>query len=320
MRSGWLKNWFESQKQTRKFHPFWIVLVVTATLAVGGVVWVSTYLFKVEEVPAVPAVLSSATPGQARSQTGKLPATTKPSPLSVEQGGDFSPPDPEDIPAGEFGDVIRLGKNIFTDTQTYASAYVGNGLNCVNCHLDAGRKPDSAPLWAAYGMFPAYREKNKQVNSYEDRLAGCFRFSMNGKAPPLGGKEMVALTSYSYWLAKGAPIGVTLKGRGYPKLDQPTLAPDEVRGKVVFEANCAICHGADGQGTQVKGRFVFPPLWGSQSFNAGAGMSKINNAAGFIKANMPLGQGGSLSLQDAWDVAKFMTSHERPADPRLAKK
>jgi len=320
MMTSWLKNWFQSQKQTRKFHPFWIVLVVTATLAVGGLVWVATYLFKVEEAPAVPAVAFSATPGQDEAKTGNLPATATPAPQTAEQGGDFSPPDPEDIPEGEFGDVIRLGKNIFTDTQTYASAYVGNGLNCVNCHLDAGRKPDSAPLWAAYGMFPAYRDKNKQVNSYEDRLAGCFRFSMNGKAPPLGGKEMVALTSYSYWLAKGAPIGVALKGRGYPELDQPTLAPDEVRGKVVFEANCAICRGADGQGTLVKGRYVFPPLWGSQSFNAGAGMSKIHNAAGFIQANMPLGQGGSLSLQDAWDVAKFMTSHGRPADPRLAKK
>ena len=55
----------------------------------------------------------------------------------------------------------------------------------------------------------------------------------------------------------------------------------------------------------------------AQSFNWGAGMANINNAAGFIKANMPLGQGGTLTDQQAWDVATFIDSHERPQDPRF---
>ncbi|MHB1186998.1 MAG: c-type cytochrome [Thiobacillus sp.] len=322
--SNWLKNWFESQKQTRKFHPSWIVLVVTLTLVVAGIVWIPTSLVLKAKYHPLPTEHSSSASGQNAAQTGNVPTVIGQTPGPVKRGPetmvtDFTPPDPDDIPAGEFGDVVRLGRNIFNDTQTYARGYVGNGLNCVNCHLDAGRKSDSAPLWAAYGMFPAYREKNKQVNSYEDRLAGCFRFSMNGKAPAPGSKELIALMSYSYWLAKGAPIGVELKGRGYPKLDQPPQQPDEGRGKAVFEANCAICHGADGQGTQVKGRYVFPPLWGNNSFNAGAGMTQIRNAAGFIKANMPLGKGDTLNLQDAWDVAKFMNGHERPPDPRIQK-
>ena len=46
-------------------------------------------------------------------------------------------------------------------------------------------------------------------------------------------------------------------------------------------------------------------------------MGSIKNAAGFIKANMPLGLGGTLSDQQAWDVATFMDSHERPQDPRF---
>lgn len=32
---------------------------------------------------------------------------------------------------------------------------------------------------------------------------------------------------------------------------------------------------------------------------------------------MPLGKGGTLSDQEAWDVAYFMNSHERPQDPRF---
>lgn len=47
-------------------------------------------------------------------------------------------------------------------------------------------------------------------------------------------------------------------------------------------------------------------------------MSSITNAAGFIKANMPLSQGNTLSDQEAWDVATFIDSQERPQDPRFS--
>lgn len=322
--SNWLRNWLESQKQTRRFHPSWILLVVVTTLVVAGIVWIPAKFASKAEYDRLPAAQLVPAPGKNAARSGEIPAAVEQPPLPARPAPktirvDFSPPEVNDIPSGDFGEAIRLGRNIFNDTQTYARAYVGNGLNCVNCHLDEGRKADSAPLWAAYGMFPAYREKNRTVNSYEDRLTGCFRFSMNGKAPPPGSKELIALMSYSYWMAKGAPIGVELKGRGYPRLAEPQQPPDETRGKKVFEANCAICHGVDGQGTLVSGRYVFPPLWGKDSFNGGAGMSQIQNASAFIRANMPLGQGNTLTEQEAWDVAKYMNSHTRPVDPRLVK-
>ncbi len=321
--SNWLRNWLENQKQTRKFHPSWILLVVATTIIIAGIVWIPAALVAKTEYRRLPAAALPVS-GNSASQTRDVPAAIEQPALPARPGPktirvDFSPPDVDDIPSGDFGDVVRLGRNIFNDTQTYARAYVGNGLNCVNCHLDEGRKANSAPLWAAYGMFPAYREKNSRVNSYEDRLTGCFRFSMNGKAPPPGSKELIALMSYSYWLSKGAPIGIELAGRGYPRLAAPQQPPDEARGRKVFEAKCAICHGADGQGTQVNGRYAFPPLWGKDSFNAGAGMTQVHNAAAFIRANMPLGQGNTLTEQEAWDVAKYMNSHTRPADPRLVK-
>ncbi len=46
-------------------------------------------------------------------------------------------------------------------------------------------------------------------------------------------------------------------------------------------------------------------------------MHRVNTAATFIKDNMPLGQGGTLTDQQAWDIALFMDSHERPQDPRF---
>jgi thiosulfate dehydrogenase len=46
-------------------------------------------------------------------------------------------------------------------------------------------------------------------------------------------------------------------------------------------------------------------------------MGNIKNAAAFIKGNMPFSKGMTLSDQDAWDVAMFVDSHERPQDPRF---
>lgn len=229
----------------------------------------------------------------------------------------FTPPSEDSIPNDEFGKIVRQGKNIFEDTQHYAKQYVGNGMNCVNCHLAAGRKPDSSPLWGAYVRYPAYRAKNNKVNTYEERIQGCFKFSMNGKAPAADSPEMVALVTYSYWLATGAPVGAKLKGAGYPEVAKPAITPDAIRGKAVYTESCQICHGANGEGKKVDGKSVFPPLWGSEAFNWGAGMHRINTAASFIKANMPLSKGYSLTDQQAWDVATYVMSHERPQDPRF---
>jgi thiosulfate dehydrogenase len=229
-----------------------------------------------------------------------------------------APPPESSIPNNDFGKEVALGRQIFIDPGHYAKAYVGNPLSCENCHLDAGRLADAAPLWGAYPMYPAYRAKNHHVNTFAERLQGCFRFSMNGKAPPLGDPVLVALETYAYWMAQGQPVGKAMPGHGYPKLSAPSSAPDYARGETVFKHDCALCHGGDGQGQHAADRVVFPPLWGPQSYNWGAGMEQVDNAAGFIKANMPLGRGRSLSDQDAWDVAYFMNAHERPQDPRYA--
>lgn len=263
-----------------------LIALIPALLAFSTVAWCAPVAVP-EEVPAGPA-----------------------------DGVKFAPPAEDRIPNTPLGDMIRQGRDIFIDTQTHAKPYVGNGLNCVNCHLDAGRLANSSPLWAAYVAYPAFRTKNNKVNSYQERLEGCFIFSMNGRMPPPDSDVMIALVSYSYWLATGAPTGAQLAGRGYPDVPQPPLAPDVKRGAAVYAERCALCHGANGQGTRAGTAYAFPPLWGRDSYNAGAGMHRVNTAAAFIKANMPLGQGNSLTDQQAWDVAAFMNSRPRPADPR----
>lgn len=229
----------------------------------------------------------------------------------------FVPPPDSTIPSGQFGDMVRRGRAIFVHTGDSARAYVGNGLRCENCHLNAGRLANAAPMWAAWVAYPKYRAKNKQVNTMADRIAGCFRYSMNGVPPAQDSEIMHALQSYFYWLATGAPTGAKLAGAGYPALPRAAQAPDSMRGAVVYGARCAVCHGLDGAGQRsADGVLTFPPLWGPQSYNAGAGMHTVSTAAAFIRANMPLGRPNTLSVQEAWDVAAFVNAHPHPPDPR----
>jgi thiosulfate dehydrogenase len=239
----------------------------------------------------------------------------------------FQPPARGAYPEGELGEAVKRGEAIFHDTKANAGRFVGNDLSCANCHLDDGRRADSTPMWAAWGLYPAYRKKNGRVNTMAERLQGCFTFSMNapaseaGHAPDPLDPVIVELEAYMYWLATGAPSGVKLKGQGYPELAKPAQAPDLARGQAIYTAQCAICHGEMGHGMpDPEGRQAFPPLWGARAYNWGAGMHRTNTAAAFIRANMPLGKPNTLSEQEAWDVAAFVNSHERPVDPRQGKR
>ncbi|SFU70409.1 c-type cytochrome [Halomonas korlensis] len=259
----------------------------------------------------------------ARRDNPDAPAPAQP----TGEAGYFVPPGDEELPDGPFGESVERGREIFRNTGTNAGEFVGNDLSCANCHLDTGKRENSAPMWAAAIQYPAFRGKNQMVNTMEDRVNGCFTYSMNaqdsehGDAPPPGHQVYKDLQSYFYWLADGAALNEDLPGRGYPSVEETDQGYDWQRGQQVFTDNCAACHGIDGQGQQdLNGRTIFPPLWGPGSYNWGAGMHRINTAAGFIQANMPLGKPNSLTDQEAWDVAAYINSFPRPADPRQTDK
>jgi thiosulfate dehydrogenase len=233
-----------------------------------------------------------------------IAATTTQVPLAA--------PAADSIPAGPLGDAIRLGQAIVISTQGSAKQYVGNGLNCVSCHLDGGRTAHAAPFVGLTGVFPEYRARRGSVESLEERINDCFLRSMNGRALPQSSAEMVGLLAYIAWLSRGVPTGAEVIGRGFRDLAAPAKT-DPAHGKPLYAQKCAACHGADGQGIRGAGNaFVFPPLWGPQSFNTGAGMARVSVAAAFVQAKMPLGNGGTLTDQEAYDIAAFFTAQPRP--------
>jgi len=224
----------------------------------------------------------------------------------------FKVPADANIPKGPEGDAIRQGKSLIVDTHKLLPGNVGNGLNCTNCHIGAGTTPYAAPFVGLWGVFPEYRARNGSIDSLQERVNDCFERSMNGKALAYDSTEMNAILMYMKWLSNGVPVGTAVTGRGMGKVDSK-LKPNLARGEKIYVAKCASCHGAEGEGNKnTVGGYFFPPVWGNASFNIGAGMARTYTAAGFIKRNMPLGQGGSLSDQDAIDVAEFMTHQERP--------
>ncbi|AFS53205.1 c-type cytochrome [Leptospirillum ferriphilum] len=240
---------------------------------------------------------------------------------SENDAGVFHPPGPGEYPPGPLGDLVRKGEKIFTQTGTYAPRYTGNSLTCVSCHLDAGRKPYAAPMWAAYVHYPRFDEKKNALIQLNDRIRACFRNSLHGTPPPANGETVRALNAYIFWLAKGAPVGLPLKGQGFrtiamPKQDSPLFRgphilrmPDTLKGMTLYQNRCASCHGMNGQGNR---SFGGPPVWGARSYPVESGFHSVRVLAEFLKMNMPPGDSNRLTDQESWDIAAYVASQPRP--------
>lgn len=232
------------------------------------------------------------------------------------------PPNMDDLERSDLHpkmkEAIRRGYDLFTNTQQLYGKNVFNSMNCSSCHMGEGRLPFAGPIWPAAIDLPAFRGKNGHVNSLEERLVGCFTYSMNGLPPAYGSDDMLALTLYAQYLATGVPMFSKDKiyGRGYPRLDEPKQPADAKRGEVAYQENCAICHGKDGAGKKQADTVIYPALWGDDSYNWGAGIIRVFTLAAFIRHNMPIGKPNTVSVQDAWDIAQYVNTQERPQDPR----
>jgi thiosulfate dehydrogenase len=176
------------------------------------------------------------------------------------------------------------------------------------------------PLIGVYGLFPTYIARENEVRTLEDRIEGCLERSMNGRPLPVDSREMKAMVAYLQFLSTDVPVGRVLEGRGTPTLPLLSRAANSERGATVFLERCAACHQMNGLGMRhpvdrAKG-YLFPPLWGPDSFNDGAGMHRVLTAARFIKARMPNGK-ADLSDDQAFDVAAFINTQPRPAMTNL---
>ncbi len=260
--------------------------------------------------------------------TGPAPAADAPSFDLTE----WTPPQMRAVGDDPFGKLVKYGHALMVDTPNQigpgvadpAKRYAGNNLTCQNCHLKAGTQPYAMPLTGVWGQFPQYRGREGEIGTLEERINGCMERSMNGRVLPLDGVEMKAFLAYAKWLSTGIPDGARLTGAGAMRIKEPDRAADPVRGADIYANTCAVCHGADGRGQRAAAGagYQFPPVSGPDSYNNGAGMTRVLAAAAFVRHNMPLGtmfDAPVLSDSDAYDVAAYINSLDRPAKADLEK-
>ena len=242
--------------------------------------------------------------------------------LQAQETTKFSTPRFANMLETANADQVIYGMRLMTETKALLPDHVGNGLNCSSCHLNGGTVAKASPFVGVAAQFPRYAARAGREIDLQERINGCFKRSMAGKPVPKKSKDMQAMVAYFQWMNNGYKMDEKIPGRGIGKMD-PSIVPDKANGKKIYEAQCAVCHGKNGQGVQKPdGSYVFPAVWGDDSFNIGAGMARTYTAAAFIKQNMPMGHStkfplghGGLSDQEAVDVAAYFSHVKRPDFP-----
>lgn len=215
--------------------------------------------------------------------------------------------DGRSLPAGAPGELIRYGHDLIVHTRARMPHNVVANLDCQACHIAGGTKPKGGSFEGIYGQFPQWNVRAHRMIALQDRLAECFLYSMNGTPPAYNSREMIALVAYIAYLSRGTPVGATPNPDVKLTKFSPEQKPSAARGAAIYAQQCSACHGANGAGSA-----AFPPLWGARSFNGGAGMHRLWTMAAFVRYNMPQNAPGSLSGQQAYDVAAYVLSHSRP--------
>jgi thiosulfate dehydrogenase len=257
-----------------------------------------------------------------------IPGDTKPTSIADNALPEYleypwEGPDTSAILHTEEGELVRYGRQLISQTALYLGpkgkvAQISNGMNCQNCHLNAGTKPWGNNYSAVASTYPKFRDRSGSVESIEKRINDCIERSLNGKALDSSSRELRAIVAYMHWLGNKIAKGKKPMGSGISSLAFPDRASDPEAGKQIYAFKCARCHGNNGEGltdTVTGIGYTYPPLWGEHSYNTGAGLFRVSRFAGYVKDNMPFGASHietQITDDEAWDLAAFVNSQPRP--------
>ena len=237
------------------------------------------------------------------------------------------------IPKDKFGEEVKYGRELMINTALYigpegkVGEYLGNKMNCSNCHQEGGTKPFSFNLMLSHDNYPQYRAREGKVLTLAERVNNCIERPHNGKPLPLDSREMTAFLSYLKWINGFVPKDENFGGAKNLGINFPPRAASSERGSNLFVLHCQTCHGVNGEG-QMKAdntSYAYPPLWGENAYQPGSSMHRIIKLAQWLKANMPYGKATwdkpFLSDEEALDLAAFVNDdaiHKRPGVESLA--
>jgi thiosulfate dehydrogenase len=290
-----------------------VALLGLATILVGVVGFVVFLSFSGIQLPSLTEQEKASPPVVA-----ELPAVKS----LADPSHMWKAPDWSTVESEPNAEVIKYGKELIANTAEYLGPNgkvkaISNGMNCQNCHLQAGTVPLGNNYAAVAATYPKMRARSGTEEDITKRINDCFERSLNGQPLTRDSKEMIAMSAYINWLGKDVPKGETPVGSGIYEVPILDRAADPIKGRLVYDNQCLSCHAADGQGMprpDGKG-YIYPPLWGENSYNHGAGLYRLSRFAGYVKSNMPLGatfENPILSDEEAWDLAAYVNSMDRP--------
>lgn len=223
---------------------------------------------------------------------------------------------PEQAPP-EIRPLVMRGFQILFETKKNLPEYAGDRISCTNCHFSAGNslggEQEGFSLVGVTNIYPKTLPGNV-LYTLQERINSCFLKSTNGKALPVDSEPMKAIIAYLEWISSPAAGIQNPPWLGVKPL-KSSHHPNAQAGERVYEAKCALCHGLDGNGEERENDLSYPPLWGEHSFNDGAGMHNLHTMASFVYYNMPYHE-PRMSMQDALDVAAYITNQPRPHYPK----
>lgn len=239
-----------------------------------------------------------------------------------EDDGYWHAPEVDTIADARRKKQIEYGKELIAHTAKYLGpkgsvAQLSNGMNCQNCHLQAGTAVYGNNYGSVASMYPKFRARSGTVEDVYKRVNDCFERSLNGRALDSMSVEMQAIKSYLLFVGSNVAKGKRAEGSGFKDMAYLGRAADPEKGKTVYIEKCQVCHMDQGQGLMALegNEYTYPPLWGPHSYNDGAGLYRLGNFAKYVKYNMPFGathNNTQLSDEEAWDVAAFANSQPRP--------
>ena len=234
----------------------------------------------------------------------------------------WQPPDTSEMAFTTSDNLIRYGRELIANTASYLGpkgsiANISNGMNCQNCHLEAGTRLYGSNFALVASTYPKYRERSGSIETIKFRINECMQRSLNGKVLDSLSPELLAIVAYLKWVGKDIAKAVKPKGTTVQDLPYMQRAANATTGRFIYAGKCKTCHGENGQGLSAPDSigYSYPPLWGLHSFNVSAGMYRISRLAVFVKYNMPFTVSAAtpqLSDEEAWDVAAFIISKPHP--------
>ncbi|MCU0359239.1 MAG: c-type cytochrome [Bacteroidia bacterium] len=300
-----------------------VILKLSNTIAIAVVLLLITFLVLIFDVHLPEKKTTDIKPPQADSNGLFTESAREEFKQKLVNAQFWHAPDFSEIENENKKDLIAYGKDLIVNTSLYFGetgtvfAKSTNGLNCQNCHLEAGTKVFGNNYGSVASTYPKYRARSGEIENLYKRVNDCFERSLNGKSLDTNSKEMQAISAYIQWIGKDVEKGKKAAGSGLKDISFLDRAAEPALGNKVYAEKCQSCHQKDGSGLMNadKTAFTYPPLWGPKSYNDGAGLFRLSNFAKYVKYNMPLGAShtsAQLSDEEAWDVAAYVNSQTRP--------